>query len=113
MSEVLQANIFFFITGIAVIVFTLLLCIALYHLIIILKSVRRVIDRIEEGSEMIAEDFQNLRTHFAEEGLIATILRAVRGRRKTEDADQKRAKTAPKTAPRSPTKNQLRIKGED
>lgn len=113
MSEVLQANIFFFITGIAVIVFTMLLCIALYHLIIILKSVRRVMDRIEEGSEVIAEDLQNLRTHFAEEGLFATVIRAFMGRRKVDESSPKRTKPTPKTAPQHAAKNQLRIKGED
>jgi len=47
MSEVLQANIFFFITSVAVILFTLLLCIALYHVVKILKSIRRVMEKVE------------------------------------------------------------------
>jgi len=76
MSEVLQANIFFFITGIAVIVFTLLLCILLYHLIKIVKSIRRVMDRIEAGSEIIAEDMSHFRAYFTENSLFSQIIGA-------------------------------------
>ncbi|MCD5381873.1 MAG: hypothetical protein LR017_00985 [Candidatus Pacebacteria bacterium] len=73
MSEVLHANIFFFVTSIAVIVFTLLLCIAIYHVIKILKSVQNIIDRIEAGSEVIAEDVSNLRSFVANGGFVSQL----------------------------------------
>lgn len=74
MSEVLHANIFFFITSVAVVVFTILLCVALYYVIKIVQSVRRIVARIEEGSEVIAEDMSELRKFFAQGSLISHIL---------------------------------------
>ncbi len=79
MSEVLQANIFFFITGIAVIVFTALLCVALFHVIKVLKSLRRIMDRIEEGTEVIAEDMQNVRAYFTEDGFVRRFISSLLG----------------------------------
>ncbi len=81
MEEVLQANIFFFITGIAVIVFTALLCVALFHFIRVLRSLRRIMDRIEEGTEVIAEDMQSVRSYFAEGGLVGGLIRTFMGQR--------------------------------
>ncbi len=74
MSEILQANIFFFITGIAVILFTLLVCIAVYQVIKILKSVRRIVERVEQGSEMLAEDVENLRSYVMEGSLVSQLI---------------------------------------
>jgi len=80
MSEILQANIFFFITGVAVIIFTLLLCVALFHIIKVLKSLRRIMDRIDEGTEIIAEDMQNVRAYFTEGGFFSRLLGSLMGR---------------------------------
>jgi hypothetical protein len=74
MTEVLHANVFFFITAIAVIAFTSLLCVALYHIIKLLKSVRRIVRRIEVGSEAIAEDMSHLRTYFKEGSFFSHII---------------------------------------
>ncbi len=74
MSEVLQANVFFFITGVAVIVFTALLCVALFHVIKVLKSLRRIMDRIEAGTEVIAEDMQEMRKFFTQEGFFGKLI---------------------------------------
>ncbi len=109
MTEVLQANIFFLITGIAVIVFTLLLCVALYHLIRILKSIRRVVDRIEAGSEIIADDMAHFRAYFAEQSPIARFIRTVFG-----NGGRGSAPTQPKSkSTRSTSKAELKIKDED
>jgi hypothetical protein len=108
MSEVLQANVFFFITGIAVIVFTALLCVALYHLIKILKSVRRVMDRIEAGSEMIADDFAHIRAYFAEESILSRIIRKIFGGDSPRSGREKRSGAA-KAGPKA----ELKIKNED
>lgn len=77
MDEVLHANIFFFITGVAVIIFTALLCVALFHVIKVLKSLRRIMDRIEAGTEIIAEDMQHVREFFAQEGLFGKLLNSL------------------------------------
>ncbi|MCF7815537.1 MAG: hypothetical protein K9M10_02115 [Candidatus Pacebacteria bacterium] len=79
MSDVLHANIFFFITGIAVIVFTALLCIVLFHVIKAIKSLRRILNRIEEGTEIIAEDIGQFRAYFTEDGFIKRLLKSILG----------------------------------
>lgn len=94
MSEVLQANVFFFITSIAVIVFSLLLCVLLYHAIKVVKAAQRIIERIEVGSEAIAEDVANLREYFVERSLISQILGIFLGRR--EKSRSRKAKTTRK-----------------
>lgn len=75
MTEVLQANIFFLITSIAVVVFIILIAIALYHVIKIIKSLRRIVERIEMGSEKIAEDVDGVREFVRHTNPIAQILR--------------------------------------
>ena len=74
MSEVLEANIFFFIASVGVIAFTLLSCIGLYYVIKILRSVQRIIERIEKGSGMIAEDVAHLREYLGRGSFISRIV---------------------------------------
>jgi len=96
MSEVLQANIFFFVTGIAVVIITTLSCVVLFHVIKVLKALRKIIDRIEEGTEIIAEDIQNVRAYFTEGGFLLRMLGNIMGsrskevRRKESRTDKKR-----------------------
>lgn len=92
MTEVLQANVFFFITAMSVVVFTIFLCVAMYFVIKILSSVRNITERIDESSEVIADDIQQLRTYIVEGSLISQIIglfiKSKRPRRKqTEDVD--------------------------
>ncbi len=91
MSDVLQTNIFFIITSIAVVVFTILLCIALYHLIRILRNVQEMTDRLKRGSEQLAEDVMEVR-RFVHEGIIGTIAGffVPRGRKSTPRAHKKK-----------------------
>lgn len=79
MSEVLHANIFFFITSIAVVLFTILMCVLVYHLIKIVKSIRRIVDRVEAGSEVIAEDLENLRESLNPARLIQFVMSMMPG----------------------------------
>ena len=74
MSEILQTNIFFVITSIAVMVFTLFLCVILYQIIRILKSIRHVVERVDEGSEIIAEDVSQLRAYVTEGSLVSQVM---------------------------------------
>lgn len=86
MTEILQANLFFFITAMAVVIFTIFLCVAMYYVIRILRSVGKITERIDEGSETIAEDIKQLRSYIAEGSLISQIvglfMRSGRSRRK-------------------------------
>lgn len=89
MSEVLHANIFFVITSVAVVLFTLLVCVLLYHLIKIVKSVRRIVDRVEVGSEVLAEDIEHIRSSLNPARLIQFIMSMMPGgapRRRTRSS---------------------------
>lgn len=72
MNEVLQTNVFFVITSIAVVLLTILVSVALFYLIRILRNVRDITDRLKRGSEQLAEDALAMRS-FVHEGIIGTI----------------------------------------
>ena len=74
MTEVLQTNIFFVITSIAVLVVTVLVLVALYYFIGILRAVRDIAERVREGSEIIAEDAAQLRHEFISGNIFAALL---------------------------------------
>lgn len=107
MDEVLHANIFFFITGIAVIVFTALLCVALFHGIKVLKTLRRIMDRIESETEVIAEDMQSVRAYFSEDGLLRRLIVKLMGSSRGGDTER-----SGKTRRTEKKKTELKIKEE-
>ena len=74
MTEILHANIFFFIASIATIVFAIMVCIVMYLVIKILISIRAILARIEAGSDMIAEDIQAARNFVAGGGIISHLI---------------------------------------
>lgn len=74
MTEILQANIFFFIASAATIVFSIMACIAMYLVIKILVSIRAILARIEAGSDLIADDIQAARDFVAGGGLISHLI---------------------------------------
>lgn len=78
MSEVLQANIFFVITSIAVVALTILLCFVLYQVLGILKNVRDITERLRRGSEQLAADAQEVRS-FVHDGIIGTARKFISG----------------------------------
>jgi hypothetical protein len=88
MSEVLHANAFFMITSAAVIVFTLFVCVAVIYVIMILRSIKRILGRIEAGTEVLSEDMTSVRRAFARHGLIRGILAAVFSTRKSRDDEE-------------------------
>lgn len=92
MSEILQANIFFVITSIAVLVFTLFVCIVLYQIIKILKSIRSIVTRVEEGSDLIAEDMSHLRTYVLEGSLVSQIMSFFLGKKPRKAPAQRKNK---------------------
>jgi len=113
MDEVLHANIFFFITGIAVIVFTFLLSIALYHFIKLMKTLRRIADRVEAGTATLAEDFENLRAYVTEESFFARFFRGAQ-KRTEEPKEESLARRTPLRSlkPEKKGKTELKIKNE-
>ncbi len=61
MSQVLQANIFFFITAVTVVVLGIILAFALVYLIRILRDVKEVSALLKEQAEMLSADMNDLR----------------------------------------------------
>lgn len=114
MSEILQANIFFFITSIAVIVFTFLLSVALFHFIKILKSVRKIMERVEVESEAIADDVERLRVFITEESFFSRFFTSSRHSTNEEEERPRRSSgSTQKTQSRPRPRTELRIKNEE
>lgn len=74
MTEVLQANIFFVIASIATIIFSILVCIALYQVVKILKSIRRLVEKVESGSDVLLEDVAQFRSFVMKGSFISQII---------------------------------------
>lgn len=81
MNEVLHANIFFIIASVGVILFTLITALVLYHVLKVVKTVRRIVERVERGSEVLAEDIEDLRGNLNPTKLIGFIMSFIPGRK--------------------------------
>lgn len=92
MDEVLHANIFFLIASLATVCFCILVAIALYQLIKILRAIRRIVDRIEAGSEVIAEDVAHVRAFIRSGGVLGQLLQFVSGVKGSRSKRRSRAK---------------------
>ncbi len=110
MSEVLQANIFFMITGIAVIIFTALLCVLLFHVIKLVNSIRRITQQIEQGVETVSEDVQTIRAHLASGAAFQKIIGFLFKKRFMSDTDKET--NVPKQPRRKKKRTSLKIKDE-
>lgn len=95
MNEVLHANVFFVIASVATVAFCILTCIILYHVLKIVRSLRSIIERIEAGSEVIAQDVAHVRELIASGGIfsraIQFIMGATRGRSSSRSKRKERA----------------------
>src|SRR3989344_5409205 len=67
-DTLIQADIFFFITAVAVVVITIALLVALAYFIQILRDVRYVTRRIREESDRVLSDVEHLRGFIKKEG---------------------------------------------
>ncbi len=94
MNEVLHANIFFIIASIATVMFVILVCIAMYHVIKILTAIRTIVDRIAEGSDVIAEDVSAMRDFVKSGGLVAYIINRMTPRERTKKTTRRRTSDA-------------------
>jgi len=75
MNEILHANVFFVIASIATTIFCIMVCIILYQVIKIVRSIRAIVERVEVGSEAIVEDMAQIREYVANGGLFARIIK--------------------------------------
>lgn len=89
MSEVLHANIFFFIASIATVAFCIVVTMILFQVYKITKSVRSILERVESASEVVAEDVAHVRQLVATSGLISTIVGLVFGAKRKKNRSKK------------------------
>lgn len=94
MNEILKANVFFFVTTVAIIVLSILIAVALVYVIHVVRNVSKISDKVREKSEDLAGDVDKLRAQVKEHGKSAgSILRFFLGRfmgkkRKAKEADK-------------------------
>ena len=89
MSEVLQANIFFYIASVATVVFCIVVTMILFQIFKVMKTIRSILERIDSASEVMAEDVAQVRKLVATGGIVSTIMGLVFGSKK-----KKRSKVA-------------------
>jgi hypothetical protein len=68
MSELRKMDSFFFISSIGFVVFAILLAIALVYVILLLRSMSRIARTVEEETESIREDLDDVRESIKREG---------------------------------------------
>lgn len=73
MNTLIQADIFFFITTISVIILTILLSIALYYLIGSLKNFKRITKNLEHKIDEASDEVEELK-HRVSQSLIFNLL---------------------------------------
>lgn len=81
-QTLIHADIFFFIASIGFIVITLLIAVGLVYVIRILRGVRRITDKIEQGINTAEEDVKELISDLRE----SSIFRMIFGGRKRKAA---------------------------
>ena len=69
MSELLHADIFFFITAVVVIIIGVGSAVVLYYLVLILRDIRAITKKVRSASDVIEQDFTDLHATLKSEGL--------------------------------------------
>ena len=78
MNDILQANVFFFITSVAVVAVTIMWIVILWYVIGILREMRKVARKVSRASEGLERDLELIRTEVRNNidkvsGLFSTI----------------------------------------
>ena len=74
MNEILHANIFFVIASVATVIFCIITSLILFHVLKLVKTTRRIVDRIEAASEQVADDVAHARQLLYNGGMIARLM---------------------------------------
>ena len=74
MNSLLQANIFFFITSVSVVLLTLGLLVIVYYLVGIVRDLRAIVAKVRKAGEGIEQDFEALRMNVREEGTKGKVI---------------------------------------
>lgn len=102
MSEILKANVFFFITGTAVIILTVIVAVILAYLIVLMRRMREILDDVKDitakartEEAFISQDMADLRARVKTEGAklthLVTFFRSLIGRRRLLGKRSKRS----------------------
>jgi len=94
MSEILQSDIFFFITSVAVVLIALFILVALLYIVRILKNIKDVSDVIKKESTFIVKDVGALRGAVVDGTAKAGRMVGRLFTPKKEDAKKKNKKTS-------------------
>lgn len=68
MNEITLVDLFFIITGAAVIIITIMIAIGLLYIISFVRTVRRVAQTAQRASEIVSEDISDLRENIRDKG---------------------------------------------
>jgi hypothetical protein len=71
-----------------VIILTVFVTIALFHLIKIIRSIRNIVERIDEGSEVLAEDLHAARTVVSSTSTVLSHLLGFKANLRTMHEDE-------------------------
>jgi Skp family chaperone for outer membrane proteins len=97
MEQILKANIFFFITSVAVMVLSVIAAVFLIYIIRILRDVKDISGRIRSESAMLAEDIAALRANVRNKGMklrhIIGLIQNIRERTKRTRSAKKDKKS--------------------
>ncbi|MDD5083401.1 MAG: hypothetical protein PHT88_00490 [Candidatus Moranbacteria bacterium] len=91
-QTLIHADTFFFISSVGFVVLTTLIAAGLLYIIGILRSVKRITDKIENGLDTVGEDMQELVSDLRE----SRVFRMIFGGRKRNDTIIKKKKPVKK-----------------
>ena len=74
MDTFIHADIFFFITTIAVVLLTICLLIGAFYVIRILRNIKRLSETVKSEGEALADDLREFRSSMRQEGLKAKTI---------------------------------------
>lgn len=90
METLTLTDLFFWLTGIAVIIITTLAVIALAYLIIFLRALNNVARQAKRAGEIVSEDFVTLKNNIKEKGFsLKTLITFLFGLRSKQDKKRK------------------------
>ncbi len=69
MDNLTLVDIFFIVTGIAVIIITILLAIGILYVIMFIRTIKRVAHTAQRATEIVSEDISELRDNIREKGV--------------------------------------------
>jgi len=90
MDTIIKADIFFFITAIAVVIITIALSIVGYYIVLVMRDAKYISGKLRHATDELEGDFETLRQEVSQEGhkakyLLDFFLSKFKGKHKKED----------------------------